>query len=133
MKNKGCAYEVKGGGISNYYTSSAVAGFADFVRFLHENRASESGAPRPIRLRIPQTERLSETEWHNIADNKGAGYSCFIVVNIPENQVWINEDTGAGMALYCFPFTAVMEVSASGTDDPWGALLTAYPMAKLSD
>ena len=55
-----------------------------------------------------------------------------LVVNIAENQVWVNEDTGAGMALYCFPFLAVMEVAASGAADPWETLLAKYPSAKMS-
>ena len=54
------------------------------------------------------------------------------MVNVPENQVWVNEDTGAGMALYCFPFLAVMEVAASGAADPWETLLVKYPSAKMS-
>ena len=82
--------------------------------------------------RIPQATQISEAEWRNIADNQDTGYSCFIVVNIAENQVWVNEDTGAGMALYCFPFLAVMEVAASGAADPWETLLAKYPSAKMS-
>ena len=100
MKNKGFAFEIKGGGASRYFASPAVTGFADFVRFLYENRGDDGHAPRPIHRRIPQATPLSEAEWHEIADNKDAGYSGFIVVDIPENQVWVNEDTGGGMALY---------------------------------
>ena len=131
MKNKGFAFEIKGGGTSRYFASPAVTGFADFVRFLYENRGDAGHAPRPIHRRIPQVTPLSEAEWHEIADNKDAGYSGFIVVDIPENQVWVNEDTGDGMALYCFPFIAVMEVSASGTADPWEQLLAKYPTARM--
>lgn len=132
MKNKGFAFEIKGGGSSRYYASPAVTGFADFVRFLYENQGDAGHAPRPIHKRMPQIAPLSEREWHDIADHKAEGYSGFIVVDISENQVWVNEDTGAGMALYCFPFIEVMKVAASGAADPWGALLAAYPMAKLS-
>ena len=89
-------------------------------------------APLPLHKRIPQAAQISEAEWRNIADNQDTGYSCFIVVNGPENQVWVNEDTGAGMSLYCFPFLAVMEVAASGAADPWETLLAKYPSAKMS-
>ena len=132
MKNKGCAFEIQGGGTSRYFTSPLVYGFADFVRFLDENRGEAGHAPLPLHKRIPQAAQISEAEWRNIADNQDTGYSCFIVVNVPENQVWVNEDTGAGMALYCFPFLAVMEVAASGAADPWETLLTKYPSAKMS-
>lgn len=131
MKNKGFAFEIKGGGAFRYFVSPAVTGFVDFVRFLYENRGDEGHAPRPIHRRIPQATPLSEEEWHEIADNKDAGYSGFIVVDIPENQVWVNEDTGGGMALYCFPFTAVMEVAASEAADPWEQLLAKYPKARM--
>lgn len=40
MNNKGCAFEMKGGGTSRYFASPAVKGFADFVRFLYENGAA---------------------------------------------------------------------------------------------
>ena len=113
-------------------TSPLVYGFADFVRFLDENRGEAGHAPLPLHKRIPQAAQISESEWRNIADNQDTGYSCFIVVNVPENQVWVNEDTGAGMALYCFPFLAVMEVAASGAADPWETLLAKYPSAKMS-
>ncbi len=33
MKNKGCAFEIKGGGASRYFASPAVTGLADFVAF----------------------------------------------------------------------------------------------------
>lgn len=131
MENKGCAFEIRGGGISRYYASPEVMGLGDFVRFLYENRANEAGAPRPVRTRIPQTAELSEAEWHDIADNKETGYSCFFIVDIPENQLWVNEDTGAGMALYCFPFKAVMEAAASGTGDIWERLLARFPHARM--
>ena len=68
MKNKGCAFEIKGGGSCRYYTSPAVTGLADFARFLYENRASAAGVPLPVRKRIPQAEEISETAWHEIAD-----------------------------------------------------------------
>lgn len=126
--NKGCAFEIRGGGISRYYTSPEVTGFVDFVRFLHKNRATETGAPRPIRTRIPQAAELSATAWHDIADNKVTGFSCFFIVDIPENEFWVNEDTGAGMALYCFPFKAVMR--EAGARDLWERLLAQYPDAK---
>lgn len=131
MKNKGFAFEIKGGGASRYFASPVVTGFKDFVRFLYENQGDAGHAPRPIYKRIPQIAPLSEAEWHDIADNKTAGYSGFIVVDIPENQVWVNEDTGAGMELYCFPFLAVMEVAASGAADPWEQLLAKYPTARI--
>lgn len=130
MKNKGIAFEIKYGGISRYYSSPAVDGFADFVRFLYEKRGDAGHAPRPIHKRIPQTFPLSEAEWREIADNKVAGYLGFIVVDISGNQVWVNEDTGTGMALYCFPFLAVMEAAVSGCDDPWEELLAKYPKAR---
>ena len=38
MKNKGCAFELKGGGKSRYFSSPEVTGLADFARFLYENR-----------------------------------------------------------------------------------------------
>ena len=132
MKNKGCAFEIQGGGTSRYFTGPLVHGFSDFVRFLDENRGEAGHAPLPLHKRIPQAAQISEAEWRNIADNQDTGYSCFIVVNGPENQVWVNEDTGAGMALYCFPFLAVMEVAASGAADPWETLLAKYPSAKMN-
>lgn len=132
MKRKGCAFEIKGGRVSRYFASPSVKGFADFVHFLHENQSGETGAPRPIPKRIPQVVLLSEKDWHDIADSNGSGYSCFIVVDIRENQVWINEDIGDGMAIYLFPFTAVMEVAASGGADVWERLLAQFPDAKKS-
>ena len=132
MKNKGCAFEIQGGGTSRYFTSPLVHGFTDFVRFLDENRGEAGHAPLPLHKRIPQAAQISEAEWRHIADNQDTGYSCFIVVNIAENQVWVNEDTGAGMALYCFPFLAVMEVAASGAANPWETLLAKYPSAKMN-
>ena len=131
MENKGCAFEIKGGGISRYFASPSVKGLADFVHFLHENQSGETGAPRPISKRIPQIVLLSEKDWRDIADSNGSGYFCFIVVDIRENQVWVNEDIGDGMAIYLFPFTAVMEVAASGAVDPWESLLTKYPSARM--
>ena len=97
----------------------------------------KTGVKRAMRLcrctsGYRRPHRFSEAEWRNIADNQDTGYSCFIVVNVPENQVWVNEDTGAGMSLYCFPFLAVMEVAASGAADPWETLLAKYPSAKMS-
>lgn len=130
-ENKGCAFAMKGGGTSYYYASPAVKGFADFVRFLYENQGSKDKAPRPIPKRIPQAIRLTEAEWHDIADNNGSGYSCFIKVDIQENQVWVNEDIGDGMAIYFFPFTAVMKAVASGGADIWKTLLKEYPSAKI--
>ncbi len=126
MKHKGCAFEIRGGGKSRYYVSPEVAGFVDFVRFLHENRASATGAPRPLRARIPQAVELSAAKWHDIADQKETGYSCFFIVDIAENQFWVNEDRGDGMALYCFPFKAVMQ-EAGGL---WERLLAHYPDAR---
>ncbi len=71
--------------------------------FSMKTGVKQGHAPLPLHKRIPQaTPQISEAEWRNIADNQDTGYSCFIVVNGPENQVWVNEDTGAGMALYCF-------------------------------
>lgn len=53
MKNKGCAFEIQGGGTSRYFTSPLVHGFADFVRFLDENRGEAGHAPLPLHKRIP--------------------------------------------------------------------------------
>ena len=89
MKNKGCAFEIQGGGTSRYFTSPLVHGFADFVRFLDENRGEAGHAPLPLHKRIPQAAQISKAEWRNIADNQDTGYSCFIVINGPENQVWV--------------------------------------------
>lgn len=100
--------------------------------FWGEIRGEACHAPLPLHKRIPQAVQISEAEWRNIADNQDTGYSCFIVVNITENQVWVNEDTGGGMALYCFPFLAVIEVADSGATDPWETLLAKYPSAKMS-
>lgn len=93
MKNKGCAFEIKGDGKSRYYSAPAVSGLADFARFLYENRASATGTPLPIRERIPQAEEISETAWQKIADHKAAGCACYFMLDIRENQVWVNEDT----------------------------------------
>ena len=127
MRNEGCAFEVKGGGSARYYTSAAVKGFAEFVRHLH------NGAHRPIRLRIPGAVQITEEDWKKLADNNAAGYSCYIIIDIPANEVWVNEDTGSGMAAYCFPFIAVMRAAASGTDDLWERLLAAYPAARKTE
>ena len=131
MKNKGCAFEIKGGGTSRYFASPAVTCFADFVRFLYENRGDAGHAPRPIHKRIPQVILLSEADWQSMANEIAPGYDCILIIDIAENQVWVNEDTGAGMAIYCFPFLAVMEVAASGAADPWKTLLTKYPSARM--
>ncbi len=132
MENKGCAFEMKGGRASRYFTSPAVKGLADFVRFLYENRGDVGHAPRPIPKRIPQLAALSEKDWHEIADSNDSGYSCFFIIDIPQNEFWVNEDIGDGMAIYCFPFTAVMEVAISGGADVWERLLTQFPGAKKS-
>ena len=132
MKNKGCAFEIQGGGTSRYFTSPLVHGFSDFVRFLDENRGEAGHAPLPLHKRIPQVTLLSEADWQSIGNEIDPGYACILIIDIAENQVWVNEDTGAGMALYCFPFLAVMEVAASGADDPWETLLAKYPSAKIS-
>ena len=131
MENKGCAFEVKGGGSCRYYISPAVTGFADFVRFLYENRASAAGAPQPMQKRIPQAEQISETAWHEIADGGEAGYSSFFILDIQENRLWVNEDRGDGMGLYVFPFNAVLKTAAFGTADLWERLLAMFPGAKL--
>ena len=103
MNDKGCAFEIQGGGISRYFYQPFGTWFLGFYPFLGENRGEACHAPLPLHKRIPQAVQISEAEWRNIADNQDPGYSCFIVVNITENQVWVNEDTGGGMALYCFP------------------------------
>lgn len=131
MKNKGCAFEIKGDGKSRYFSAPAVSGLADFACFLYENRASAAGTPLPIKERIPQAEEIPETAWQEIADHKAAGRACYFMLDIGENQVWVNEDTGAGMALYLFPFTAVMEEAASGTSDLWERLLARFPHARM--
>ena len=132
MKDKGCAFELKGDGKSRYFSSQEVMGLADFAHFLYENRASAAGIPLPIRKRIPQAEEISETAWHEIADHKAAGFSCYFMLDIQENHMWVNEDTGEGLALYLFPFTAVIEEAASGTGDIWMRLLARFPKAKMS-
>ena len=101
MKNEGCTFEIKGDGKSRYFSAPAVSGLADFARFLYENRAGAAGTPLPIRKRIPQAEEISETAWQKIADHK-ADCACYFMLDICENQMWVNEDTGAGMALYLF-------------------------------
>lgn len=132
MKNKGCAFEIKGGGHSRYYASSEVTGLVDFVRFLYENRASAAGVPQPMRKRIPQAVEISETAWHEIANGGEAGYSGFFILDIEENRLWVNEDRNGELGLYGFPFNAVMKEAASGTADLWGRLLAMFPSAKLS-
>lgn len=131
MKNKGCAFEVKGGGHSRYYISPAVTGLADFIRFLHENRAGATGAPQPMQKRIPQVEQVSEAAWHEIANGGEAGYSGFFILDIEENWLWVNEDRGDGLALYGFPLNEVLKAAASGTADLWERLLAMFPGAKL--
>ena len=130
MKNEGCAFEIKGDGKSRYFSAPAVSGLTDFARFLYENRAGAAGTPLPIRKRIPQAEEISETAWQKIADHK-ADCACYFMLDIRENQMWVNEDTGAGMALYLFPFTAVMEEAALRTSDLWERLFARFPGAKL--
>lgn len=131
MKNEGCAFEIKGDGKSRYFSAPAVSGLVDFARFLYENRAGAAGTPLPIRKRIPQAEEISETAWQKIADHKAADFACYLILDIRENQVWVNEDTGAGMTLYLFPFTAVMEEAAFGTSDLWERLLARFPHARM--
>ena len=91
----------------------------------------QPGVPLPIRKRIPQAEEISETAWQKIADHKAADCACYFMLDIRENQVWVNEDTGAGMGLYLFPFTAVMEEAAFGTSDIWERLLARFPHARM--
>lgn len=131
MGNKGCAFEMKGGGTSRYFASPAVKGFADFVRCLYENQGSKDKAPRPIPQRIPQVVKLTEVEWHTIVDSNDSGYSCFLIIDIRENQVWVKEDMWAGMAAYSFPFTAVMQVVSSGGTDVWERLMKEFPSAGM--
>ena len=130
MENKGCAFELKGGGKSRYYSAPEVSGLVDFLRLLCGNRAGAVGTPLPIKERIPWAEEISETAWQKIADHK-AGCACYFVLDISENQMWVNEDMGAGMALYLFPFTAVIAEAATGTSDIWERLLARFPGAKL--
>lgn len=131
MKNKGCAFELKGDGKSRYYSAPEVSGLSDFARFLYENRAGAAGTPLPLKERIPQAEEISETAWQEIADHKAAGCACYFMLDMRENQMWVNEDTGAGMALYLFPFTAVMEEAATGTGGLWERLLARFPGARM--
>ena len=130
MKNEGCAFEIKGDGKSLYFSAPAVSGLTDFARFLYENRAGAAGTPLPLGERIPQAEEISETAWQKIADHK-ADCACYFMLDICENQMWVNEDAGAGMALYLFPFTAVMEEAAFGPDDLWERLLARFPHARM--
>lgn len=132
MENKGCAFELKGDGKSRYFASPEVTGLVDFARFLYENCASAAGVPLPIRERIPQAEEISETAWHDIADHRAAGFACYFMLDIQADQIWVNEDTGGGMALYRFPFGAVMEAAAHGTGGIWERLLARFPKAKMN-
>lgn len=104
----------------------------DFARFLNENRASVAGVPLPIRKRIPQAEEISETAWHEIADYRTAGFACYFMLDMQADQIWVNEDTGDGLALYRFPLSAVMEEAASGTGGIWERLLARFPKAKMN-
>ena len=131
MENKGCAFEIKGGGSCRYYTSPAISGLVDFARFLYENRAGAAGSPQSVQKWIPQAEEISETAWHKIADGGEAGYSGFFILDIQENRLWVNEDRGDGMGLYVFPFNAVLKAAAFGTADLWEWLLAMFPGAKL--
>lgn len=131
MKNKGCAFELKGSGKSRYYSAPEVSGLVDFLRFLCGNRAGAAGISLPIRKRIPWAEEISETAWRKIEDHKAEGCACYFILDIRENQMWVNEDTGAGMALYLFPFTAVMAEAATGTSDIWERLLACFPHARM--
>ena len=131
MKNKGCAFELKGDGKFRYYSAPEVSGLADFLRLLCGNRAGAAGISLPIKERIPWAEEISEIAWRKIADHKAAVCACYFILDIRENQMWVNEDTGAGMALYLFPFTAVMEEAATSTSDIWERLLARFPGAKL--
>ena len=107
-------------------TGPWVHGFSDFVRCRDDNRGEAGQAPLPLHKRIPQATQISEAEWRNIADNQDTGYSCFIVVNIAENQVWVNDDTGAGRAIYCFPFLAGRAVADFGPAGPCARTLGKY-------
>ena len=131
MMSKGCAFEMKGDGKSRYFVSPEVMGLVDFTRFLYENRAGDTGAPLPIRKRIPQAEEISAATWRDIADHKIAGFSCFFILDIRENRLWVNEDIGEGLALYLFPYNAVIEASESDTSDIWERLLARFPHAKM--
>lgn len=130
MKNKGCAFELKGDGKSLYFSSPEVTGLADFARFLYENRAGADGNPLPLAGRIPQAEEISGAAWQKMAD-RAADYPCYLLLDVGENQMWVNEDVGAGMALYLFPFTAVMEEAALGTGGLWERLLARFPHARM--
>ena len=131
MRNKGCAFELKGGGSCRYFTSPAVAGLVDFIRFLYENRADAAGVPQHVKKRIPQAEEIPETAWHDIAEGGSDLYSCYFILDISENCLWVNEDRGDGLALYVFPFNAVMEAATLGTADIWERLLAMFPHARL--
>ena len=86
MKNKGCAFEIQGGGTSRYFTSPLVHGFADFVRFLGENRGEAGHAPLPLHKRIPQAAQISKAEWRNIADNQDTGLFSPVQLNKQASQ-----------------------------------------------
>lgn len=131
MKNKGCAFEVKGGGLSSYYVSPQITGLVDFVRFLHD-RASIAESPQPMQKRIPQVEQVSEAVWRKIAEGGEDTYSGIFILDIEENRLWANEDRGDGMALYAFPLSETLKAAVSGTADLWERLLAMFPGAKLS-
>lgn len=133
MKNRGCAFEIQDGGKSRYFVSPTVSGLADFARAIYENRAGAAGSPLPPEQRIPQAEEISGTAWLKIADDPEAGnrFSCFFVWEVSENRLWVNEDTGGGLANYLFPFGAVLEEAAAGSSGLWERLLARFPGARL--
>lgn len=134
MMKKGCAFEVKDGTKSCYFTSRAVGGFEDFVSHLIGRPPSTHPlAVSPGQI-IPDAKRVSGDYWHKLADNpEAADFAFYLIVDIAENTVWINEDRGDGMAYYAFPLSAVLNAAELGKQGLWERLLAQYPDAKKTD
>lgn len=129
---KGSLLEIKDGEKSQYFFFPSVHGLADFAYYLFENRANAAGEPIPLWKRIPNAEEITETAWSALVDDLETAeqYTCNMILEIPLDLLWVNEDIGEGGSYYAFSFSAVMEAAASGTHDLWKRLLAQYPNAR---
>lgn len=132
MKDSGCAFKIVDTDGVQYYTSREIAGLADFVRSLHEKARGGGGSPLPLAERIAGAVECPEEAWLAMADDREAEkkFSCFLIVDIVENILWVNEDRGEGLALYMFQLSEVLKaVAVEG--DIWDFLLSRFPYARI--
>lgn len=131
-KNSGCAFKIVDTDGVRYYTSREIAGLADFARSLHGKARDGGGSPLPLVERIAGAVECSEEAWLAMADDMEAEkkFSCFLIVDIVENILWVNEDRGEGLALYMFQLSEVLKAVAVERDI-WDFLLSRFPYARI--